>query len=113
MDAQRAAQITTLVVFFSAIASALYIAVQAWRATNTFKSQSSTTTLFTLGLWVLLIWALRDIWRYGLFGMAADPYLWLLGVPLYFLHRRLRRIPPNSSESSEVLDAGHSSQSQK
>jgi len=34
--------------------------------------------LFTLGLWVLLLWTLRDVWYYGLFGTVADLRVWLL-----------------------------------
>ena len=88
MDAEKKVEaITALIVFIAATAVAVYIAVRGWRAVSTFKS---STTLFTLGLWILLLWALRDIWQYGLFGMAFDLRLWLLGVLLYLLYPRLR-----------------------
>ena len=88
MDTEQKVQgITALIVFIAATAVAVYIAVRGWRAASTFKS---STTLFTLGLWVSLLWALRDVWHYGLFGMAFDPLLWLLGVLLFLLYRRLR-----------------------
>jgi hypothetical protein len=84
---QKVQGITALIVFIAATAVAVYIAVRGWRAASTFKSRA---ILFTVGLWILLLWALRDVWHYGLFGMAFDLRLWLLGVLLYLLYRRLR-----------------------
>src|SRR5207249_4094446 len=90
MDAyQKTRAITTLIVFIAAVVVVLYVAFRGWCAAETFKSRTSAT-LFTFGLWILLFWALRGVWHYGLFGTAFDPRLWLLGVPLYLLYRRLR-----------------------
>jgi zinc-ribbon domain len=54
------------------------------------STQNGRRVLVVLGLVALVLWALRDLWQYGFFGTAFDPLLWLLGIPLYLLHRKFR-----------------------
>lgn len=48
-------------------------------------------TLFTIGFLILVLWTGRDLWHYGFFGTTFDILLWLLGIPLYLLHLKLKR----------------------
>ncbi|HKV23715.1 MAG TPA: hypothetical protein VJN93_03915 [Candidatus Acidoferrum sp.] len=52
------------------------------------SGQTGHRTLLIIGLSVLVLSALRDVWHYGLFGAAFDPLLWLLGIPVYLLYRK-------------------------
>jgi hypothetical protein len=81
---QKVQAITFLILFGGAVAAAVQIAVRGWRAASKFKS---SPVLFTVGLWFLLAWALRDVWQLGLFGMAFDLRLWILGIALYLLYQ--------------------------
>ena len=86
---QKAQAIAALIIFIAVFAVAMYVAVRGCRVALTLKSRGNSV-LFTLGLWMLLLWALRDVWHYGLFGTAFDLRVWLLGIPLYLWYQRLR-----------------------
>lgn len=60
--------------------------------------QNGSRVLFIVGLAAWLLWALHDLWSFGLFGAVFDLRLWLLGIPLYLLYRRSK----NSATKSKV-----------
>ena len=88
----KARTITALVILLLVALAALYLGYRGWHVARreTFRKQGSTT-LWLVGLWILLLWVVRDVWYYGVFGTAFDLRVWLLGVGVYLLYRRLGR----------------------
>lgn len=90
---EKARTTTALIIFLLVVATTLYLGYRGWLVarTETFRKQGSTS-LWLIGLWVLLLWVIRDAWYYGIFGTAFDLRVWLLGIAIYLLYRRLSRI---------------------
>ena len=52
--------------------------------------------LLYVGTIVLVVWVIRDVWVWGVFGAVADLRIWLLVIPLLVLARRLRKRSVNT-----------------
>jgi hypothetical protein len=89
---EKARTITALVIFLLVALGALYLGYRGWQIARreTFRKQGGSI-LWLVGLWILLLWVMRDAWYYGIFGTAFDLRVWLLGVAVYLLYRRLSR----------------------
>jgi hypothetical protein len=92
MPFDKARTITALIIFLLVVLAALYLGYRGWHIARreTFRKQASAI-LWLVGLWILLLWVMRDVWYYGIFGTAFDLRVWLLGVAVYLLYRRLGR----------------------
>lgn len=104
----KARTITALVIFVLVIVVALYVGYRGWGLTRKERfTKNGNSTLWLIGLWILLLWIVRDVWYYGILGTAFDLRVWLLGVAIYLLYQRLNRLkegpkPENASPSSST-----------
>ena len=88
---------TSLIILLVVIAVEIYIGVHGYRVAKTFKSRRDAV-FFSVALYGLLLWVLRGVWRYGVFGALFDPRNWFLGMPsTWFIVASLR-----STEDSSV-----------
>lgn len=69
------------------------------RSNREVSRQNGSRVLFIVGFAAWLLWAVHDLWTYGLFGAAFDLRLWLLGIPLYLLYRRTKNSEARSNLS--------------
>ena len=106
---EKARTLTALAIFSLVAVAALYVGYRGWLVsrTETFRKNGSAV-LWLIGLWILLVWIVRDVWYYGIFGTAFDLRVWLLGIAIYLLYRRVGRTK-EGQKSENVTGVGLSS----
>jgi hypothetical protein len=108
----KARTVTALAIFSLVAVVALYVGYRGslLTRTDTFK-RNGNGVLWLIGLWILLLWIMRDVWYYGIFGAALDLRVWLLGIAIYLLYRRLGRIKEGQQSGSvsgaDLSSKGH------